>query len=219
MPPKVIKISEEALTSHCAKLNVDVPKHILPELCTYLELLMNWNKAMNLVGAKTWQECLEKLLVDSFHVAIFLQKLNMTNNPTSWDLGAGAGLPGVVLRMLWNDGPYYMVEAREKRSLFLQTVLTRIKLKNTHVFHGRAENFFEQAKQNKADIIISRAFMPWKDVLNLVDEHINPKAHVIFLGLDGAPIKELENMNWQIVAEQNYEVANSTRTIWAVCKK
>ncbi len=218
MPPKSINISQEDLHLAISKLNVHVPERILPELGTYLELLMQWNKAMNLVGARNWNTCLSTLLVDSFHVANFLPKLNLSLNPNSWDLGAGAGLPGIVLRMLWDEGQYYLVEAREKRSLFLQTVLTRIKLNNTHVFHGRAENFFKKQSQDKANIIISRAFMPWMDVLKLVESHLQPNAQVIFLSLEAAPREQLEKMNWQVMAEQSYTVVDSTRTLWAVCK-
>ncbi len=216
MPAK--EISPEALKKACFGLSIPVPEHIMPSLGMYLELLMQWNKAMNLVGAKTWQECLSKLLVDSFYVADFLQELNLPENPNTWDLGAGAGLPGIVLRMLWADGPYYLVEAREKRALFLQTVLTRIKLQNTHVFQGRAEDFFVKNAQSPAHIIISRAFMPWKDVLNLVQEHIALNAHVIFLALEPAPKEELKSLGWQIVAEQSYTAQGSTRTLWAVCR-
>ncbi len=219
MTKKTINISQESLELACAKLPITVPKHILPDLGAYLSLLMQWNKVMNLVGTGTWQDCLAKLLIDSFYADKFIQNLNLSDDLHTWDLGAGAGLPGVVLRLLWTKGQYHLVEAREKRALFLQTVLTRVKLQNTKVFHGRAENFFTAQKHNPAQMVISRAFMPWQDVLNLVQNQIHPKGYVVFLTLEAAPKDDLIALGWQSVAQQSYIVENTTRTIWAVCKQ
>ncbi len=217
MQKKMLPLNQETLKTCCTELGLIVPEQVLPSMETYLSLLMQWNKSMNLVGAKHWQECLSKLLVDSFYVTDFLKQLNLNHNPQTWDLGAGAGLPGIVLRMLWDDGHYYLVEAREKRALFLQTTLTRVKLKNTTVFHGRAEAFFKQSQA--ADMVISRAFMPWADVLKLVQNHIQPTANVIFLALEPAPKKDLDKLGWKTIHEQNYLADNTTRTLWAVQQK
>ncbi len=217
MPTKIPHLNIDAIKASCNNLGLTVPKIVLPNIEIYLSLLMQWNKSMNLVGAKNWQECLNKLLVDSFYVADFVKELTLVQKPVTWDLGAGAGLPGIVLRMLWDEGHYYLVEAREKRALFLQTVLTRIKLNQTTVFHGRAEAFFEQSKA--ANIVISRAFMPWAEVLNLTKAHIDPLGQVIFLALESAPKKELSKLGWQLMHEQSYVVAETTRTLWAVQQK
>ncbi len=216
MRTKLTPLNTATLKASCVNLAVNVPEEILPRLEIYLTLLMQWNKSMNLVGAKNWQDCLEKLLVDSFYVSDFIKKLHFNSHENIWDLGAGAGLPGIVLRMLWTEGNYHLIEAREKRALFLQTVLTRIKLKHTNVFHGRAETFF--AQNQAADIVISRAFMPWRNVLELVENNIKPMANIIFLALEAAPKQELSNLGWQLMEEQNYMVDDSVRTLWAVQK-
>ncbi len=213
----ILPLNTETLKLACDKLSVHVPEQILPSIELYLSLLMQWNKSMNLVGARHWQDCLTKLLIDSFYVANFLKSINLADKPMCWDLGAGAGLPGIVLRMLWDEGHYYLVEAREKRALFLQTVLTRIKLNQTYVFQGRAEEFFTQIKP--AHMVISRAFMPWKDVLSLIKDHMDPLGKVIFLSLEPAPIKELDKLGWHLLNEQSYQVEHSTRILWAVQQK
>lgn len=154
----------------------------LPEansLTDYLEILQKWNKAMNLVGKTKWQDILQSLVMDSLHLARFLEKSNIwktspvpysvQDNDEIWDLGAGAGLPGIPLRIFWEHGTYHLVESREKKSMFLNTALTRLKLPNTHVFAGRAENFM---KNKKARLIITRAFMPWQELLPFVENHL-----------------------------------------------
>jgi Predicted S-adenosylmethionine-dependent methyltransferase involved in bacterial cell division len=51
-----------------------------------------------------------------------------------------------------------MVEVREKRALFISSVLSRLQLTSTHIFRGPVEHFF-QGQYYKADCILSRAFM------------------------------------------------------------
>ena len=44
----------------------------------------------------------------------------LPESPETWDLGAGAGIPGIPLRLVWDSGTFTLVEVREKRVLFLE---------------------------------------------------------------------------------------------------
>ena len=120
-----------------------LPESALVPLAAYLDLLMQWNKVMNLVGTRSAEETFFTLVVDSLHLARFLtEKVALAAAPSCWDLGSGAGLPGLPLRMLWTEGEYWLVESREKRALFLSTALARHPLSGTRVYRrgdaGRA---------------------------------------------------------------------------------
>lgn len=118
-------ISLSALARCAREAGVTVPDAALPGLAEYLQLLCRWNKAMNLVGAHHWRDAMQRLVADSFHLATFLDGLPLPEDPLCWDLGSGAGLPAIPLRMAWQRGTCWLVEAREKRALFLSTVLAR----------------------------------------------------------------------------------------------
>lgn len=212
-PKNLPPVSPAAVAALCRAASCSVPESAFPDLALYLELLMRWNAAINLVGARTWQTALTTLVVDSFHLAEFLDALVPGTTPLVWDLGAGAGLPGIPLRMVWPQGTYYMVEAREKRAIFLSTVLSRIVLPDTRVFQGRAEAFFA-AQPRKADVILSRAFMPWPDVLKLVRGQLAPGGAVVFLALEPPP-EELPPF-WRCRARRAYVANGSRRWFWAV---
>ena len=66
------------------------------QFALYLNLLMKWNKAMNLVGARDWQTALLNLMADSFYLDQFIADLSLPPDPEIWDLGSGAGLPGAT---------------------------------------------------------------------------------------------------------------------------
>ena len=173
-------ISLPALAQCARDAGVTVPEAALPGLAEYLRLLCRWNKAMNLVGARHWRDAMRRLMVDSFHLASFLDGLPLPEDPLCWDLGSGAGLPAIPLRMVWQRGRCWLVEAREKRALFLSTVLASVPLPGTHVFRGRVEHFFP-GQARKADCITSRAFMPWPGLLELVAPHLAENGMVVIL--------------------------------------
>lgn len=206
-------VDRKELARLAAATGADVPSAALEPLAVYLEMLCRWNAAMNLVGARSWQDILARLVADSFHLASFLEELPLPEEPLSWDLGSGAGLPGVPLRMAWTRGDYYMVEVREKRALFLSSVLARLQLSATHVFRGSVEHFF-QGQYYQADCIVSRAFMPWPELLELTLPRLRPEGVLVILALTPAP--ERLPAPWRLAGVRSYAAAGSGRWFWAL---
>ncbi len=107
-------------------------------LAAYLGLLVKWNSRMNLVGPSAWPEILETLVQDSWHLADLLESLDPQPAETL-DLGAGAGLPGIPLRVFWTSGDYWLVEPRQKRALFMEQAAAHMRLPRTRVVCARME--------------------------------------------------------------------------------
>lgn len=208
-------LSTDTLARRLGSLGFSLPENALAGLAGYLALLTKWNKAMNLVGTQSWEETLDTLVADSFHLAGFLPGLGLPAHPVCFDLGAGAGLPGIPLRLIWRDGEYTLVETREKRALFMRTVLAAMDLGRTTVFQGRAEDFFRQSGQ--ADLIISRAFMPWRELLEFVSDALAPSGRIVFLTL--TPVPEDIPAPWKPVAQTGYAAAGTKRYFWCFSKE
>ena len=184
-------------------------------LDTYLKLLTKWNKAINLTGIKDPVAIFNELIVDSFYLAEFLATLPLDLEPICYDLGAGAGLPGIPLRLIWTHGTYTLIEIRDKRAIFLAQVLAHLKLKNTFVYRGALQDYF--AKQKVApDLIISRAFWPWPKLGAFLEPRLN---NGLWIVLTKEPKPQDNLPNWELVARQSYQVAKSERFFWALHKK
>lgn len=210
------QLVESARVRACVALSgAPVPDTALEPLTAYLQMLCHWNTAMNLVGFRTWQDILTRLVLDSFHLAVFLDDLVLPASPVSWDLGAGAGLPGIPLRMVWTRGVYHMVEAREKRALFLSSVLARLHLPTTYVYRGTAEDFFSKQKR-QADIIVSRAFKPWQQLLPFVADHMSAAGTLVVLAREPAPPDVPEP--WRVAKHGSYAAADAQRHFWALTR-
>ncbi len=193
-------------------------------LAAYLDLLIKWNRKMNLVGKSDWRTVLDTLVVDSLFLADFLAGLGLPEKPLCLDLGAGAGLPGIPLRALWNNGDYWLVEVREKRTLFMKSVLGRLGLPDTNVFHGRAEDALERLGKTghhaTADLILSRAFMPWPRLLDFIRPMLRTDPDrsgvAVILANDPPPDQADLPEGWLFGDVAAYPAAGNERYFWAL---
>ncbi|MBU1247150.1 MAG: class I SAM-dependent methyltransferase [Proteobacteria bacterium] len=203
-----------------AKIGCDLEESVAEPLALYLEVLVKYNRRMNLVGPANWRSIFETLVVDSIHLASFLQELALPVSPLTLDLGAGAGLPGIPLRMLWNAGEYWMVEVRQKRVSFMRTALGQLELERTNVFEGRAEEVLEHLADGGepvlADLILSRAFMPWYKLLDYVPSMLTDSGRVIILSNDMPPHSGAFPDRWSLESFKAYPAAGGERYFWSV---
>lgn len=181
-------------------------------LARYLGLLLKWNKKMNLVGPRDWETMLRDLCTDSFHLGEFLCALQLPAPLRTLDLGAGAGLPGVPLRMFWNDGEYELVEVREKRAIFMQMALAELKLPRTKVVNGTAEDALAASPQ--PGLVLSRAFKPWRDVLALVHPWLAEQGVVVTMANEPPP--DVIPEGWRLLQSTEYTVRKKTSFFWAL---
>lgn len=77
--------------------------------------------------------------------------------PTShvWDIGSGAGLPGLILAIVWPDRQIHTVDSVGKKIAFQQHVIGDLGLRNARAIHSRVEQL--QALTTP-DLIVCRAF-------------------------------------------------------------
>ncbi len=99
----------------------DLSVSALGNLFTFYEELRKWNTKLSLVGPAAKEEIFERHFGESL---TGLQLLRPTDR-TLVDLGSGAGFPGLVLAIARPDLEVFLIEAREKKWAFLQSVVRR----------------------------------------------------------------------------------------------
>lgn len=180
-------------------------------LAVYLGMLKKWNKSTNLVAPHNWREMFSSLVLDSFHLAEFLETLRLPEVPLCLDLGAGAGLPGIPLRVLWQRGTYHLVEVREKRMAFLRICLGTLKLPGTFVLAVRAEDAVQ--KLGAADLVLSRAFLPWTKLLPLARPMLAANGRLVILANKPPPSLPC---GWLLTAQLTYAAVGKPRYFWGL---
>jgi len=164
------------------------------ELERYRQLLAEWNARMNLVGPATLPDFWNRHAWDS------AQLLRLAPEALTWaDLGAGAGLPGVVLAVLGKGRAgfhVHLVESMAKRSRFLAEVVRELGLPAT-VHHARAE-----ALDLEVDSVTARACAPLARLLGYARPYLQQGAIGLFLkGQDVASELEEATRYWEFEAE------------------
>ena len=101
----------------------------------YLNLLQRWQKSQRLVGSIEPQWVVENLFLDSL---LFLQLLPAGLKSLA-DLGSGAGLPGIPIKIVRPDVVVTLIESRERRASFLAAVVRELRLEQVRVMNARAE--------------------------------------------------------------------------------
>lgn len=137
------------------ELNIDVTDQMIAQFDKYYELLVEWNKVMNLTGITDYDEVNSKHFVDSLSI---VKAINMSQINSVIDIGTGAGFPGIPIKIAFPDIKVTLLDSLNKRIKFLNTVIDELKLKNITAVHGRAEDFARQIEyREQYDLCVSRA--------------------------------------------------------------
>jgi 16S rRNA (guanine527-N7)-methyltransferase len=208
------QLSQTAVAQLAAEHGRDLTQAQAQGLHRYLDILLAWNQRKNLVGSNDWQTILTDLIADSWHLADFLETLPTGPNPVSVDLGAGAGLPGLPLRLFWPSGLYYLVENRRQRSAFLLQAIAAMGLDQTLVRPQRAEQALPALAP--VDICISRAFLPWMQVLELIRPWLAPKATAMVITMANEPAPDRLPPGWKLLRQLDYAADGKSRYLWAL---
>ena len=137
-------------------LGLDLDEDRQAQLLAYMDLIAKWTKVYNLTAVRDAHEMLTHHLLDSLGVIAPLRrelaKLGQTNF-SLLDVGAGAGLPRIVIAITCPEVSVTCVDTVAKKAAFIQQVAATLRLPNLRGLHARVE-----ALTQPYDVVCSRAF-------------------------------------------------------------
>lgn len=120
----------------------------------YFNLLVEWNKKINLTAITDEQGVAVKHFADSLE---FFNYIDVPRGASIVDVGTGAGFPGIVLKIARPDIKLTLLDSLNKRLIFLQEVLSKTGL-DANIVHSRAEDGARKAEyREQFDFAVSRA--------------------------------------------------------------
>jgi 16S rRNA (guanine527-N7)-methyltransferase len=142
----------------------------------YLNLLVKWQKTQRLVGSSDPEWIVDTLLLDS----LLFTRLLPTEARDVIDVGSGAGIPGIPLKIVRESLRITLLEARQKRASFLAAAVRELALRDCRVFNARLESL--QPSVGKFDAAVARCVGDPLQLLTDVGSLLKPGAVVIASG-------------------------------------
>jgi 16S rRNA (guanine527-N7)-methyltransferase len=178
------------LKEGAAALRLDLAPSVLEQFRLYLEEVWRWNARINLTGAGSPEELVLKHFLDSLAVLPWLPP-----GPSLADLGAGAGFPGLVLKLARPEMELTLVESRGKKAVFLRYLASLLKLEGVAVGEEHLTPALARTWGPRFHLVISRATFSLPRFLEVAAPLLLPGGMLLALkgpGLKSGEIKEAE---------------------------
>lgn len=141
--------------SYLAKIGISLNDKQHKQFDTFYEMLVEWNKVMNLTGITEYDEVVLKHYIDSIIVG---NVFDFSNVKSIIDIGTGAGFPGIPLKIVYPDKNMVLLDSLNKRINYLNAVIENTGLLNIKTIHGRAEDYAKiKEYREQFDLCVSRA--------------------------------------------------------------
>jgi len=151
------------------------PEHEL--FSRYLALLIKWQRSHRLIGSSDEMWIVEHLFLDSL---LFLRLLPSTAR-TLADIGSGAGMPGVPIRIVRSDAEVTLIESRRRRASFLSAVVRELALARMHIVADRIEDRLSDL-EGRFDGVVMRCAGDIDELMPVAARLLAPRGVVVASG-------------------------------------
>lgn len=199
---------KEMLKKEIEKIGLKITDKQIEQFEEYKNLLVEWNEKINLTAIIEDYEVIMKHFIDCLEIVKYIEE-----GSNIIDVGTGAGFPGLVIAIYFDTKVNItLLDALNKRLIFLEEVVDKLGLKNINIVHGRAEEMVQKEEYREVyDIVVSRAVANLGVLLEYDTPYIKVNGKGLFMKGDKVQdeIKEskkaLDILNCKIVNNYIYK--------------
>lgn len=162
------KMIEKGLTA----FHIPFDEGILKELCFYTLELKKWNEHINLVGLKDVELIVRELLYDTFFLYGHVRR-----SKTLLDMGSGAGIVAIPLKILNGKMDIFSVDKGLKKIQFQRHIKRSMHLKGLTLLQSRIETL----EPIEVDSLAVKGFGDIKGILEKGGRHVRENGHAFIL--------------------------------------
>ena len=171
LPPGSLAMDEtqrERIGQGAETMGLRLQPEQLKLLGRHVDLLLKWNKSINLTSITAPEEVLEKHVLDSLAVVPLLPSGSLL------DAGSGAGFPGIPAAIARPDLEVCLVDSVQKKVAFLKNVLAELRLPKVKAVAVRLEGNPSKEELPRVHAAVARAYAPPRDWLRLAEQYVLP---------------------------------------------
>ncbi len=155
----------QRLISGAAQMGLNLLPTQVAAFNAYTDELLAWNERFNLTAVTDREQVEIRHYLDSLALLPVLAALEgvslttlMSRNIRAVDVGAGAGLPGLALRIVWPRLRLSLIEATGKKVRFMEHLAGLLSLGDVQLIQGRAEELaLREPHRAGYDLVVARA--------------------------------------------------------------
>lgn len=151
-----MKKLEDLFQSGIGELDLHLSPLATSSLMAFIQLLLKWNRAYNLIGTDDPEIILTEHVLDSLTIAPYIK------NQRIIDVGTGAGFPGIPLAIAFPAKQFVLLDSVGKKIRFLIQAVSELKLQNVEVVQSRVETY---SPSKCFDHVVLRAFGTISDII------------------------------------------------------
>lgn len=145
-------LNQAKLAQLLAPFGVDLSAHQAGRVIVYLDLLLRWNRKINLTAVRSAEDCVTRHFGESMHLSrCFDLKGRLL------DVGSGAGFPGLALKIAYPSLTVTLLEPVAKKRAFLKEVARVCSMDSVEVRSERLADFVIREPKSRFDAVTARA--------------------------------------------------------------
>lgn len=164
VPRETVTAEELWLYSLCKKNGINITDIKIRQLSFFKNLLLDWNKKINLISRKNEERIWKDHIVSSLSI---LFKIEFPPQINILDLGTGGGLPGIPLSILLPHCSFLLLDSTQKKITAVQSMIDSLSIPNVKAIWGRAEELQQYSHLRQTfDVVVARSVSSLTNLLN-----------------------------------------------------
>jgi 16S rRNA (guanine527-N7)-methyltransferase len=192
-----------------SELNLTLTEAQIEQFMFYLAQLLQWNRTTNLTSITEPSEVISKHFVDSLTA---MAAVEFPLGAVVTDVGAGAGFPGLPLKLVRDDLQLVLIEPVQKKCSFLRSLVGSLRLQKVSIFSGTLQQYINQ-EHLLSDLMVTRA-LRFDDIEEQVCKLLRPTGKAILYQTEKMRIHS-QDSRFKVQSEKTFSLPmnHGTRVI------